>query len=198
MSSASPQPILKETETELLQSFGSAPKGAVRRGTSEREIDRMKKLVLLLAAALLLVGAVPSFALGPEAQTYKEEVEPICQRDTEANEKILKGVRKEVKEGKTKKASGQLFSAAKALKSARAQLLKVPKPPEDAARLTKWLAGVKTEAELLEATGRKLAKGEKNAAVRMVVQLESNARKTNNLVIDYQFRYCRFNPAKFL
>jgi hypothetical protein len=159
----------------------------------------MKKLVLSLAAALLLVGAVPSFAaLGPEAQTYKEAVEPICQRNTEANEKILKGVRKEVKEGKTKKASGQLFAAAKALKKTRAQLLQVPKPSEDAAKLTQWLAGVKTEAELLEATGRKLAKDEKNAAVRLVGKLESNAKKTNTLVLDYQFRYCRFNPAKFL
>lgn len=157
-----------------------------------------KKLVFALVGLLLLLGAAPSFALGPEAQEYKEKVEPICQANTEANEKILKGVRKEVKEGKTKKASGQLFAAAKALKNARAQLLKVPKPSEDAARLTKWLNGVKTEVGLLEATGRKLAKDEKNAAVRLVVQLESNARKTNNIVLDYQFRYCRFNPAKFL
>ncbi len=159
----------------------------------------LKKLALLFATTMLLVAAAPSFAaLSPEAQTYKEEVEPICQRNTEANEKILKGVRKEVKEGKTKKASGQLFAAAKALSKARTQLLKVPKPSEDAARLTKWLGGVKTEIGLLEATGRKLAKDEKNAAVRLVVQLESNARKTNNLVLDYQFRYCRFNPTKFL
>ena len=157
-----------------------------------------KKLIFSVVGLLLLVGAASAFALGPEAQEYKEKVEPICQKNTEANEKILKGVRKEVKEGKTKKASRQIFAAAKALKNTRAQLLEVPKPPEDAARLTKWLKGAKTEIELLETTGRKLAKGEKNAAVRMVAQLESNARKTNNLVLDYQFRYCRFNPAKFL
>jgi len=157
-----------------------------------------KKLIFSLVGLLLLVGAGSAFALTPEAQEYKEKVEPICQANTEANEKILNGVRKEVREGKTKKASGQLFTAAKALSKARIQLLKVPKPSEDAARLTKWLNGVKTEIGLLEATGRKLAKGEKNAAVRMVVQLESNARKTNDLVIGYQFRYCRFNPAKFL
>jgi hypothetical protein len=57
---------------------------------------------------------------------------------------------------------------------------------------------VKGEAELLEAAGRKLAKGEKNAAQKMVVRLDSNARKTNNLVLDYGFRYCRFQPSKFL
>lgn len=157
----------------------------------------MKKLALFVAA-LLLFAAAPSFALGPEAQTYREEVEPICKKNTEANKKILKDARKHVKEGKLKLASRQLFAAAKALKRTREELLKVPKPAEDSARLTKWLKGVKTEAELLEATGRKLAKGEKNAAVKMVVRLESNARKTNNLVLEYEFRYCRFDPGKFL
>lgn len=159
----------------------------------------MKKFALLLATATtLLLVAAPSFALEPPEKEYREKVEPICQVNTEANEKILKDVRKHVKEGKYKLASRQLFSAAKALKKTRAQLLAVPKPPEDAARLTKWLNGVKTEVELLEATGRKLAHGEKNAAQKMVVRLDSNARKTNNLVLEYEFRYCRFNPSKFL
>jgi hypothetical protein len=159
----------------------------------------MKKLALLLAtAAMLLLVAAPSFALEPPAREYREKAEPICQANTEANEKILKDVRKHVKEGKFKLASRQLLSAARALKKTRTQLLAVPKPPEDAALLTKWLKGVKTEAELLEAAGRKLAHGEKNAAQKLVVRLDSNARQTNNLVLEYEFHYCRFNPSKFL
>jgi hypothetical protein len=157
-----------------------------------------KKLILSLAGLLVLVGASSALALSAEATAYREKVEPICQANTEANEKILSDVRKHVKEGKFKLASRQLLSAAKALKRTRAQLLAVPKPAEDAARLTKWLSGVKTEVELLEAAGRKLAHGEKNGAQKMVVRLDSNARKTNNLVLDYEFRYCRFNPSKFL
>jgi hypothetical protein len=157
-----------------------------------------KKLITSFAAVAMLLAAVPAFAESPTPQEYKEQVEPICQANTEANEKILKGARANVKAGKLKQASRQLFAAAKALKHTRAQLLGVPKPAEDAARLTKWLQGAKVEVEMLEATGRKLAKGEKNAAVKMVVRLESNANKTNNLVLDYQFRYCRFQPAKFL
>ncbi len=157
-----------------------------------------KKLIISFAAVAMLLAAVPAFAADPTPQEYKEQVEPICQTNTEANEKILKGARANVKGGKLKKASRQLFAAAKALKHTREQLLHVPKPAEDAARLTKWLQGAKVEVEMLEATGRKLAKGEKNAAVKMVVRLESNANKTNNLVLDYQFRYCRFQPAKFL
>jgi hypothetical protein len=156
-----------------------------------------KKLISMFAAAALLLAAVPAFA-EETPETYKEAVEPICKTNTEANEKILKGVRANVKAGKLKLASRQVFAAARALKHAREQLLKVPKPTGDAARLTKWLGYVKTEVELFEATGRKLAHGERNAAQKMVVRLYTNARKTNNLVLDYEFRYCRFEPSKFL
>src|SRR5690349_12050487 len=165
----------------------------------EREGFMLRKtLILLLAGLVVLLAAAPSFATTESERTaYREQVEPICQQNTEANEKILKGVRKEVKRGELKKASRQLFAAAKALKRTREQLLKVPKPAEDATRLTKWLKDVKVEVELLEGTGRKLAKGEKNAAQKMVVRLDSNARKTNNLVLVYEFHYCRFEPSKF-
>jgi hypothetical protein len=157
-----------------------------------------KKLILSLVAIAVLVAAVPTYAEEATPQGYKEAVEPICKTNTEANEKILEGVRENVKKGKLKKASQQLLAAAKALKRTREQLLGVPKPAEDATRLTKWLTGIKVEVELLEAVGKKLAKGEKNAALKMVLRLESNAKKTNNLVLDYEFRYCRYQPGKFL
>jgi len=157
----------------------------------------MRKLSLVIFAAVFL-GAFPALAAETTRDEYVQAVEPICKKNAEANATILKGVRQNVKNGKLKKASRQLFAAAKALKRTREQLLKVPKPSEDAAQLTKWLKGVKTEAELLEAVARKLAKGEKNPAVRMAIRLENNARQTNNLVLDFEFRYCRFNPGKFL
>lgn len=157
-----------------------------------------KKTITLFAALAMLLAAGAASAAGTAVTEYKEQVEPICKRDTEANEKILDGVRANVKAGKLKQASRQLSAAAKALKQAYGQLSKVPKPTEDAARLTKWLQGVKTEAELFEATSRKLAKGEKNAAQKMIVRLQSNATKTNNQVLDYEFRYCRLQPNKFI
>lgn len=156
-----------------------------------------RKLIVLVAAAAMLSAAIPASAAEVTPETYKSQVEPICQAG-KSKEEILKNVRREVKEGKLKKAARQIAIAAKALKQTYAQLLPVPKPTEDAVRLTKWLKGIKTEVELLEATGRKLAKGEKNAATRMVIRLKSNADKTNNLVLDYQFRYCHVDPSKFI
>jgi len=157
-----------------------------------------KKLMLLFATAAALLMAVPALAAEATPESFKEAVEPICKTNREANERVLDGAKQNVQTGKLKKASGQLYSAARALKRARTQLLAVPKPSADAAKLTKWLAGIKTEVELLEATGKKLADGEKNGAIRMIIRLKSNATKTNNLVLDYEFRYCHINPSEFL
>jgi len=157
-----------------------------------------KKLVSSLAAIAVLFAAVPALAAEVTPDEYKAQVEPICKANTQANEKILKGARENVKKGNLSKASKQLLAAAKALKKTRGELLQVPAPSADAARLTKWLGGVKTEVDLLEAAGTKLAKGEKNGASRMVIRLKSNATKTNNLVLGYEFHYCKFEPQKFI
>lgn len=157
-----------------------------------------RKLIVSLAAAVMLVGAVPSMAAEPTPETYKQEVEPICKVNTEANERILKGVREKVKTRKYDTAAKQFRSAAKALKGTRAELLAVPKPAADATRLTKWLGYVKTEVQLFEAVATKLSKDEVTSAQKMVVRLISNARQANNQVLDYEFRYCRLQPSKFL
>lgn len=166
-------------------------------GLANRHNGPMKKLSFAVVLVLLL-GALPAFAAEATQESYKEAVEPICQKNTEANEKILKGVRAKVKAGKLDAAARQFKAAARALKGTRAQLLQVPKPPADAARLTKWLGYVKTEVQLFEAVGRKLANDEANSAQKMVVRLISNARQANNQVLSYQFRYCKFEPSKFI
>lgn len=160
-------------------------------------MSSMKKLSLT-TVLVILFGALPAFAAEATQESYKEAVEPICKENTEANEKILKGVRQKVQTGKLDAAAKQVRAAARALKRARAQLLQVPKPPADAARLTKWLGYVKTEIELFEGLARKLAADQRGPASRMVVRLESTARQANNQVLDFEFRYCRFQPSKFI
>jgi hypothetical protein len=157
-----------------------------------------KKLILSFAAAAVLLGAVPSLAAEATRESYVQAVEPICKANTEANEKILKGVRGKVKDGKLDAAARQFSGAARALKRTRTQLLQVPKPPADEARLTKWLGYVKTEVQLFESISRKLANDEATSAQKMVVRLISNAKQANNQVLDFEFRYCKFQPSKFI
>jgi hypothetical protein len=130
-------------------------------------------------------------------QSYKEAVEPICKSNTEANERILKGVRGKVKAGKLKAAGTQFARAAAALKKTHGELEAVPRPPADEAKLTKWLGYVATEATLFQKTATKLKAGDKNRAQAMVIRLTHNANRANNQVLSFEFRYCRFEPSKF-
>jgi len=157
-----------------------------------------KKLIVPLVVFAALLAAVPSFAMTSAEETYKAEVEPICKANTEANERILDGVRRLVKAGKLDAAAKKVSAAARALKRTRTELLAVPKPPEDAARLTKWLGYVKEEVTLFETLGRKLEAGEKNQAQKMVLRLKSTADRANNTVLAFEFHYCRFQPSKFI
>jgi formiminotetrahydrofolate cyclodeaminase len=151
-----------------------------------------------LAALLLLSVASMAFAdLTEERQAYKAQVEPICKKNREANERVLKGVKKNITAGKLKLASTQFAKGASALKKARTQLLAVPKPSADNARLTKWLGYIKTEISLFEKVSKKLKAGDKRGAQRMAIYLTSTANKANNTVLPFEFKYCRVEPSQF-
>jgi len=161
---------------------------------------RTMTLAGAFGALLLLLMSSMAFAadLEEERQAYKTQVEPICKQNREANERVLKGVKKNIKEGKLKLAATQFAKGAAALKKARAQLAAVPKPAADNARLTKWLGLIKTEVELFERVSKKLKAGDKGGAQRMALQLTSTVNRANNTVLAYEFRYCRVQTSQFV
>lgn len=130
-------------------------------------------------------------------QSYKEAVEPICKANTQANERILKGVRKEVKEGKLKLAGTKFGKAGTALHKALTQLKAVEKPTADEAKLEKWLSYVALEATLFQKAAKQLKAGNKSGAQATVIKLTHNANQANNQVLAFEFHYCRFEPSKF-
>ncbi|HEY5709928.1 MAG TPA: hypothetical protein VIS51_11085 [Solirubrobacterales bacterium] len=150
---------------------------------------------VVLAMAMLVLPVAQ--ADDAERQSYKEAVEPICKANTQANERILKGVRGKVRAGKLKAAAGQFSRAATALRKTHKELKAVPQPPTDQAKLAKWLKYVEEEANLFQRTAKKLNAGDKNGALAMVIKLEHNANLANNQVLGFEFRYCRFEPSKF-
>jgi len=157
------------------------------------------RLIALSIAAVAVLSTTALAAVDP-AQTresYKEQVEPICKTNYEANSKILKGVRAKVREGKLKVAAGQFARAATALRSTLKQLRAVPQPPVDAPQLERWLKLIGEEADLLQTTATKLRKGDKVGAQKMAVRLNSTANKANLEVVPFEFRYCAANPSKF-
>jgi hypothetical protein len=149
--------------------------------------------------ALLALLLAASLALGAEVtrESYTARVEPICKRNAQANDRILKDVTVEVKAGKLKVAAGQFAAAANALKSTLTQLKAVPQPSADKAQLTKWLSFVKSEAELFERTAAKLNGGDKAGAEKLSVRLTQTVNLANRQVIDFEFINCHVNPSQF-
>ncbi len=155
-----------------------------------------KAIALSLTGVLVLSIAAPA-AMALTRDEYKAKVEPICQKNSEANDKILKTVRKEVKENKLKTAGAKFLKASTALTTTYNELKAVEQPAEDAAKLTKWLGYVKTEASLFKSGGNALKAGNKSKAQKFVNQLNSNANQANSTVLAFGFRYCKFEPSKY-
>ena len=156
-----------------------------------------RPITLALAAAAFLALAQMAFAADISRDQYKTSVEPICQANTKANERILKGVKAQVKQGKLRPAAVKFNKAGLALKKTYNQLRALPQPTADEAKLAKWLAYVKTEADLFVKVGKKLKAGKKGAAQTLVNKLTTNANQANATVLAFNFRYCRFEPSKF-
>jgi hypothetical protein len=152
---------------------------------------------LFLTAALL--AAVTSTALAAETTRaeYVASVEPICQANTKANERIFAGVKAEVRAGKLKPAAARFTKAAGALEKAIGELKAVPQPGVDQPALGRWLAYAGEEARQFEAVAAKLRAGQKAAAEHLVVGLTQTANRANLAAIGFEFRYCRFEPSKF-
>jgi hypothetical protein len=153
--------------------------------------------VALCATAIFISICSLAFAGEVTRTSYREEVEPICKTDTQANERIFAGVKQEVRQGTLKPAAVKFAKAAAALKSAIAQIQKVPAPAADAARLSKWLGKVSNEAGYFEAVSKKLRAGDKAGAEHLVNKLTTEAGAANNIVIPFEFTYCRLEPSRF-
>jgi succinyl-CoA synthetase alpha subunit len=159
----------------------------------------MTRIALISTAAIVLVMglAASAFAATTTRDEYTAAVEPICKVNTQANERILAGVKQEVRQGKLKPAAAKFARAAAELKKTLNQLRAVSPPPADKARVAEWLAGVKLESELFASVAKKLNAGQKGAAEHMVALLSTNASKTNVVMLPFEFRYCRLEPTKF-
>jgi hypothetical protein len=154
-------------------------------------------------AAALVAAVVASLAGGTAAAeeatrtSFREAVEPICQANTKANERILAGVRSEVKHDRLTIAARKFRKAGTALKGTLGELRQVPRPSADSARLSRWFGFISTEVGFFEKTAGYLAAGKKETAEGMVVRLEGTARRANNAVVPFEFHYCLFEPSRF-
>jgi hypothetical protein len=165
------------------------------------QIDlRISRMFATAAVVLIGAGAFAALAIAAPEQTresYVAQVEPICKTNTQANERILAGAEKKVKEGKLKVAAGQFTQAATAFGKAVRQISAVPQPPADQAKLSKWLGYLGGEQKLLSEIGKALKAGKKSRAQSLSVQLQHNGNLANNSVLVFEFNYCLIDSSRF-
>jgi hypothetical protein len=145
--------------------------------------------------AMLLVA--PALAAETTREEYKTAVEPICKANKQSSDRLLKPVKSLVKADKLQQAAQRFAKAATALERAEKQLAAVPQPSADETKLGKWLAGIKGEVALMRTISAKLKQGNAGKASSLAVKLTHNATTTNNLVIAFQFDYCKIDPARY-
>lgn len=171
-----------------------------RRGKARlKDAGGPPRLGAVLLLALLLLAVLP-FSAPAEEQTrasYVAAVEPICKVNKQASDRYLKSVRSLVKNDRLNQAGARFTKAAAALEKAQKQLTAVPQPSADEAKLGKWLTGIKGEVALMRTIAAKLKQGNAGRASSLAVKLTHDATTTNNLVIAFQFAYCKIDPASY-
>jgi hypothetical protein len=158
---------------------------------------RVYQLLAATALAVLATAAVALAAPEQTRETYVIQVEPICKQNTKANEQILAGVRKKIKQGQLRAAAGQFTKASTAFGKAVAQIKAVPQPPADTAKLKKWTGYLEGETKLLSEIGKALKAGSKSKAQTLSIKLTHNGNLANNAVLGFEFNYCLIDSSRF-
>lgn len=162
-------------------------------------LSSVPNLALAFAVALLVI--VPA-AMAAEGELTRDEyvarVEPICKSNAQANSRILKGVKEQVKQDKLVPAGKRFIQAASVLGTTVGKIAAVPQPITDEAKLTKWIGYLEHEQTFLQKIGKALKAKDKYQAQKLAVELNKNNNKANNTVISFNFHECRIDSSRFL
>lgn len=155
-----------------------------------------------LAIAVTLAVAGPAYgeiAAGtiPTREEYIATVDPICEKNTLANKRILKGANEKVNAGRLPDAGKQFTRAAAAFGKSVKEITAVPRPTEDSARLEKWFTFLKKVQENLGKVGRALKEENRVKAVHEKIRAERSSNAANNVSFVFGFKHCALKASQF-
>jgi hypothetical protein len=160
----------------------------------------MLRVAVLTAAAALLLTAPARAEEAPTRAQYVEQVEPICQANTEANKRILKNVKQRARSkvpAKLKQAGAQFIHASAAFGTTVQKLASVPRPPADDSRLLRWFQQLGVVQQKLRKLGVALKADEEIKAAHEQIRVERAANAANNVGFVFGFHYCHLTPSRF-
>jgi hypothetical protein len=160
-------------------------------------MSRGLRIFASIVAATLVFAAIGHAAEGPTQEEYTAQVEPICEQNTLANRRILAGARHKANHGNRPAAGRQFIRAATAFGATTKAIKAVPRPPDFEARLTRWIERLRVVEGNLRKMGKALKADNLRRAILGEVKLRSSALAANNVVYDFDFRYCRLSASRF-
>jgi hypothetical protein len=154
----------------------------------------MTRTLGTFAAIAVALLAIAPFAHGEEQtrESYKAEVEPICQANRTANERIMDGARERINKGELELAGKQFIRVSGSFGGLIRQLLEVPPPPADRHRVDRWFDSMRLLKQRVRNVGKYYKAGEKIKATHESILAERSGLAANNTSIVFHVRYCRF------
>jgi hypothetical protein len=154
----------------------------------------MRRTLGTLAATAIAMLAIAPLVHGEEQtrDSYKAQVEPLCQANRGANEKIMAGAKERVNKGKLELAGKQFIQVSGSVGGLVKQLATVPAPSADATRVEHWLGSIRLLRQRLREVGKYYKAGERIKAAHTSILAERAGLSANNTSIVFHFHYCRF------
>ncbi len=150
-----------------------------------------------MLAATIVAGSVAHAEEGPTREAYVAQVEPICEQNTVASKRILAGAQEKIRQGRLDSAGGQFIRASEAFAATVRDIVAVPRPAADDARLVKWFGFLKIVRTNLRNVGKALKEGDEIKATHDRIRAERSANAANNVSFVFGFRYCRLTASRF-
>jgi hypothetical protein len=158
------------------------------------------RIAVFTAAATLLLAASAHAEEVPSRAQYVEQVDPICQANTEANKRILENVKTKARSKSprtVREAGAQFIHASSAFSAAETKIAAVPRPPADDARLLKWFEYLSIVKTNLRKLGVALKEGQKILAAHEQIRVERASNAANNVSFTFGFHYCHLSKSTF-
>jgi hypothetical protein len=156
-----------------------------------------RRLVGATLLAVMVLGASAGAAVGSDRAEYVNRLESICQPGVEATQRVVRGLRSDVKAERLAVAAGKLGSAARIFDGTVRKISAVPRPPADATHLTKWFGYLKLQESYLARAAAALRAEKIPRYQHNAVLFVHNGNLANDVVIAYGFNYCRFKFSRF-
>jgi hypothetical protein len=159
-------------------------------------MDVMRAAIALCLCAFA-VGASTAAAETPERTEYVAQLEKICKPGSEATQRAVQGVRSDVRAERLRVASLKFARAKRIFARTVREISAVPRPPADAATLTRWFTHLTQEKLYLDRIAVALRTENVPRFQRVLAEFFRQGNQANNTVISFRFNYCAFKPSRF-